>query len=329
MCTALTLQSQQGETFFGRTMDFSYDIEPMLYVLPKNFEWYNVLNSTGFYNPYSIIGIGQEKDGLFTFFDGVNEKGFAAAALYFAGFAKFDTQVTLKGKQPVSSLDVLHYILGKCESVDQLAEILEKIYIVGLPDPLTHTVAPLHWIAADKSGKCVVIEQTEQGMKLLPNPLGVMTNSPNFEWHMTNLRNYMGVSQKQMSEVYWGDVRLVPFGQAGGTMLLPGGYTSPERFVRTAFLKTHVQLPEDKNEAVVTCFNLMNSVTIPKGVVITAHNTSDYTKYIAFINTNTCQYYFRTYDNPQIVTVSLADYQAVTQAVCIGALSRPVKFEKM
>jgi choloylglycine hydrolase len=43
---------------------------------------------------------------------------------------------------------------------------------------------------------------------------------------MTNLRNYMDVSSTQTSDAYWGKVHLKPFGQAGGTMQLPGGYTS-------------------------------------------------------------------------------------------------------
>ncbi|MFZ0443201.1 MAG: linear amide C-N hydrolase [Bacillus sp. (in: firmicutes)] len=42
MCTAITLHSNQGENFFGRTMDFSYSIEPGLYVIPKNYEWYSL-----------------------------------------------------------------------------------------------------------------------------------------------------------------------------------------------------------------------------------------------------------------------------------------------
>lgn len=35
MCTAITLQSMQGENFLGRTMDFSYPIEAGLYVISK------------------------------------------------------------------------------------------------------------------------------------------------------------------------------------------------------------------------------------------------------------------------------------------------------
>ena len=45
MCTAITLHSNQGENFFGRTMDFSYPIEPGLYVIPRNYEWYSLSNN--------------------------------------------------------------------------------------------------------------------------------------------------------------------------------------------------------------------------------------------------------------------------------------------
>ena len=332
MCTAITLQSQQMENFFGRTMDFSYCIDPQLYVVPKNYVWDNVLNMHKFCNYYSFIGISQETNGILGFFDGVNERGFAAAALYFAGYAKYNMPMKHMDKEPVASLDFLHYILGRCESIEELREILQDISLVGLPDPVTQTVAPLHWIATDKSGKCVVIEQTEKGLKLFQNSIGVMTNSPDFQWHMTNLRNYMDVSPMQTSESYWGKVQLKPFGQAAGSMLLPGGYTSPERFVKTAYQKTHIQTPKNRIEAINTCFHIMEGVSIPNGVVITDRNTSDYTKYIAFMNTNTCEYFFKTYDNSQIATASLLDnhsYKYSTQPICLGKLARPVIFEKI
>ena len=330
MCTAITLQSEQMENFFGRTMDFSYDIEPQLYVVPKYYVWNNNLNMQKFYNYYSFIGIGQESDGILGFFDGVNEQGFAAAALYFAGYAEYQTDIKYIGKEPVSSLDFLHYILGKCGSVEELKEILQDICLIGLPDPVTQTIAPLHWIATDKSGECVVIEQTEKGLEIFQNPIGVMVNSPDFQWHMTNLRNYMNVSPKQTNKAHWGGIQLKPFGQAGGTVQLPGGYTSPERFIRTAYQKTHIQTPRDRIETISTCFHIMESVSISKGVVITDRDTYDYTKYIAFINTNTCEYFFKTYDNTQIAKASLwDDYKISTRPILLGKLMRPITFEKI
>lgn len=321
MCTAITLKSQQGETFFGRNMDFSYEIEPHLYIVPRDYQWDNVLNGEKIRNSYRFIGIGQELDGLLAFFDGVNEMGFAAAALYFAGYAAYDVPPEPQVRDQIASFDFLHYILGKCASVKDLAVILKNLAIAGQEDPVTGTVAPLHWIAADRSGECVVIELTERGKEVFYNPIGVMTNSPDFQWHMTNLRNYMEAAPWQKDEAWWGNLRLTPFGQAGGTQPLPGGYTSPERFVRTAYLKSHIPAPQSSSEAVVSCFHVMESVTVPKGAVITSRNTYDYTKYTAFINTNTCEYFFKTYDNIQVGTVGLFEECHQTQVLLdIGSL---------
>lgn len=306
MCTAITLQSMQGENFFGRTMDFSHNIEPGIYVIPKNYQWHSLITGKKYIDKYSFIAMGQETDDMLGFFDGVNEGGFAAAALYFAGYAYYD--LPTKDREQIASLDFLHYILGSCSSLEDLNTLLENISIVGVEDPVTRTTAPLHWIATDKSGKSVVIEQTIKGLEIIDNPLGVMANSPDFNWHMTNLRNYMDVSINQQKEVYWGSVSLTPFGQGAGSMHLPGGFTSPERFVRAAFLKTHVTVPKNQHEALMTCFHITNSVFIPKGIVLTDKGTYDYTKYIAFINTNTGEYYFKTYEDDQIMRASLCDY---------------------
>lgn len=313
MCTAITLQSGQGETFFGRNMDFSYDIDPHIYIVPSGYEWNNVSNMRKIRNRYRFIGIGQELEGLLGFFDGVNEMGFAAAALYFAGYARYNTGPGNGQEESIASFEFLHYLLGNCANTEELKRLLNQVKITGLEDPVTRTVAPLHWIAADRGGNCVVIEQTDRGLEVFDNPIGVLANSPDFKWHMTNLRNYMEASPVQTEEAFWGDYRLTPFGQAGGTQILPGGYTSPARFVRTSYLKSFLPVPESRNEAVVSCFHIMESVTVPKGAVITSRNEYDYTRYTAFINTATCEYFFKTYDNIQVGTAGLYEEESPYQ----------------
>lgn len=306
MCTAITLLTPQNENYFGRTMDFSYPIEPGIFVMPRHYRWQSLVSDITYTNTYSFIGIGQKVDDMLGLFDGVNEKGFAAAVLYFEGYAYYDFPV--KNKEPLAAIDMLHYMLGRCASVEDVKKMVTQIQIVGVADPVTQRAAPLHWIATDRSGETVVIEQTVAGLEVIPNPLGVMANSPDLRWHMTNLRNYMDLSVTQVKEVYWGDVLLKPFSQGAGTMHLPGGFTSPDRFVRTAFLKTHIATPHNQHEAVLACFHIMNSVSIPKGIVITERGVDDFTKYVAFINTNTCEYFFKTYMNDQIRTVKLTNY---------------------
>ena len=79
----MTLQTLSDDIIFGRTMDFSHDIIPQLYIVPNSYVWFNSLNNSQMRDSYRFIGLGQELDGMFGLFDGVNEKGFAAAALYF------------------------------------------------------------------------------------------------------------------------------------------------------------------------------------------------------------------------------------------------------
>lgn len=75
-------------------MDFSYELDPQLYVVPQGYEWNNYLQTHTIQTKYSFMGIGQDISPV-TFADGVNEMGLAAAVLYFPGFAQYD-EIDLK-----------------------------------------------------------------------------------------------------------------------------------------------------------------------------------------------------------------------------------------
>ena len=328
MCTAITVQSPRQETYFGRTMDFSFPLEPELYIIPKNYEWNNLPGTHRIRNRYSCIGIGQDISPVILA-DGVNEMGFAAAMLYFPGYAEYDSadSGTNSSQTPVAALELVNFLLGLCPSVSQAVPLLQGIRIVGIEDPITHTQAPLHWILADSSGACMTVEKTEDGLHLMDNPLGLLSNSPDFQWHMTNLRNYMNVRPRQSPEAVWSSVRLTPFGQGTGTLGLPGDYTPPSRFVRTAYLKSHTVIPEAAEDAVTACFHILDSVTIPKGAVITPLGTADYTQYTAFSNLSTLEYFYKTYDNSGITTARLQpghDYGPVITS--FGPVNRQAVF---
>lgn len=329
MCTAITLQSAEDENFFGRTLDFSYPLEPGIYIVPKNYEWYMAATMTKCIDRYSFICVGQKVDEMIGVYDGVNEQGFAAAALYFKDYGYYN--LPIQNKNPIGSADFLHYILGSCSCVDDLKELLKNVVIVSQSDDANRPSDPLHWIATDRSGKSVVIEQTRMGLKIFKNPIGVLTNSPDFYWQITNLRNYMDVSVDQPKKAYWGNLPLTSFGHGGGSTPLPGGFTSPERFVRASFLKTHVQVSQSQSEAIMTFFHIMKSLFIPKGIVRTERGAYEYSKYVALMNTNTCEYYFKTQENDQIIRASLWDYYTdSTQLIFLGSLVRlPVLFESL
>lgn len=305
MCTAITLNDIVGNYYFGRTMDFSYELEPSFYVCPRNYiiENKNSFSNTKIKNKYCFMGIGQNLSSI-VFSEGVNEKGVAVAALYFPQYATYDfsNQYT---QYYIDSLEMVNLLLGNCESVETVYPLLQNVSIIGIPDSITNSIAPLHWIVSDKAGNCMVIESRKDGIHFLSNSIGVLSNSPNFEWHMTNLRNYLNLSPLQYEEINWDSVLLSPFGQGSGGFGLPGDYTPPSRFIRSAFLKTHCLIPKTESESVITFFHIMESVSIPKGIVITKRGTNDYTQYTSFVNLQTCEYFFKTYSHNEILSIRL------------------------
>ena len=165
MCTAMVTQTSQGDIYFGRTMDFSYPLEPELYFVPKGYQWNNIMNTHQVRNRYRFMGIGQDISPV-VFADGVNEMGFGAAVLYFPGYAQYDVPDPEDSSRPaITALELTGFLLGLSASVEEAASILRTIRIVGAEDSITGTIAPLHWLVADRTGKSMVIEKTADGLQ--------------------------------------------------------------------------------------------------------------------------------------------------------------------
>lgn len=302
-------------------MDFSFELDPEIYIVPRNYEWSTLLTDQKLNNKYQFIGTGQNI-GQITFSEGVNEKGLAAAALYFKGFAHFKTEMDKNSNNiTISTTELVGFLLGSCQDIEDVIDIVNNIEIIGVKDAITDSISPLHWFISDRLGRCITIEITTKGLEIFDNKIKVLTNSPNFEWHMTNLRNYINLSKEQIEEVDWNNISLKPFGQAAGTFGLPGDFTSPARFVRTAFIQNCVLTTPNILNPVKMCFNIMKSVTIPKGLVITERGTYDYTQYTVFMNIMTGDYYFTTHDNNIILMANIGDSYS-KNIVSLGKLKR-------
>lgn len=160
MCTAMVFTGKKGEAFFGRTMDFSYPLHPQLFAVSAGHQWKSSLGQK-MSSKIGFLAIGQEFENLKIFVDGVNEKGVAGAALYFAGYADFEKTASKDGKKTIQgSLEVLPDILGNCSCLEEVEDRARKLTIVGASDSVTGTVAPLHWIFTDRTGRSLVMEKT-------------------------------------------------------------------------------------------------------------------------------------------------------------------------
>ena len=93
---------------------------------------------------------------------------------------------------------------------------------------------PVHVVVYDKTGASIVIEPLDGKLKVYDNPLGVITNSPTFDWHMINVRNYVALNPRNVPPVTINGTTFRNMGQGSGMLGLPGDFTPPSRFVRAS-----------------------------------------------------------------------------------------------
>ncbi len=143
-----------------------------------------------------------------------------------------------------------------------------------------------------------------------------MTNSPNFEWHMTNLRNYVNLSATNVPPLALGGVTLAQFGQGSGLRGLPGDFTPPSRFVRAvAFSQSAVQ-SDTAAQAVLQAFHILNNFDIPYGAVRDVEGGqmhAEYTTWTSDSDLKNLRWYFRTYGDQSIHSVDLPKALAAAQ----------------
>jgi len=146
---------------------------------------------------------------------------------------------------------------------------------------------------------------------IIMNPIGVLTNSPPFDWHIINLRNYINLTATSVPPVELSNITLTSTGDGSGMVGLPGDFTPPSRFVRMAVLSQTVLPVETAEEGVLLAINIIGNINIAKGMARTKEANGvhyDHTEYVTVSDLTNKEIYFRTYDNPNYRRVKLADY---------------------
>jgi choloylglycine hydrolase len=135
-----------------------------------------------------------------------------------------------------------------------------------------------------------------------------MSNSPTFDWHMTNLSNYVNLTVSNVPKIDVAGKALKGFGQGSGMLGIPGDFTPPSRFVRAvAFSKSALPVPTAR-DGVLQAFHILNQFDIPKGAARGMEHgkeVADYTLWTSAADLKNLRYYFRTFDNSRIRMVDL------------------------
>ena len=195
-------------------------------------------------------------------------------------------------------------------TVDEVRAAIEKIRVVPVVEPALGFAAPVHFIVTEPSGKAIVIEYTKGDVKVLDAPLGVITNAPTYDWHETNLRNYINLSPVAIPEKKIEDLNFKPLGGGSGMIGLPGDFTPPSRFIRAVAFSQTARPTSTGDETIYEIFRILDNFNVPLGA--SEGTGEDRTKgmrsstiWTSASDTNDKVFYYHTQHNRRVRKVDL------------------------
>jgi choloylglycine hydrolase len=318
MCTGVRLIAQNGAVIYGRTLEFGKSTESNINIIPRNYSFTGTgpsgkQDGLQWKSRYALVGANAL--GVIGAIDGVNEKGLAGGLFYFPGYAEFQEVSLDETKNSIASWEILTWILTSFATVAQVRAALPTIKVNKAVLSQWGTQVPVHVIVHDAAGNSLVIEYIKGELVMYDNPLGVITNSPSFDWHITNLKNYVHISAFNAEKNNLGPLELTPFGQGSGMLGLPGDFTPPARFVRAAFLSQLTLTPKTEDDARKLLFHILDFFDIPLGIVREKGERElvcECTQWTTGADLTHKKYYWHTYNNRnlQIVDLMRADLDA-------------------
>lgn len=297
MCTAVSFLNQ--DFYFGRTLDLEGTYGEKIVITPRNF-FLSFRQCPDLCRHYAIIGMAHVRNGYPLYYDGANEAGLCMAGLNFPGFARY--QKSNADKDNVATFEFLPWVLGQCATVAEVRDLLKGLRLTGDPFSSDLPTTELHWIIADRTA-CIVVEPMESGIQIHENPVGVLTNSPPFEYQLISLQNHMHLSPDPAHNHFSRKLDLKPYSRGMGAMGLPGDLSSQSRFVRAAFTKLNTIC--EPEESVSQFFHIMEVVSQTKGCCRLPDGSCEITQYTSCCNTSKGIYYYTTYGNRRISAVDM------------------------
>jgi len=310
-CTALHLTAKDGGVVVGRTMEFGIDVQSDAVVIPAGTQLTSSLpdktKGIHYTTRYGIVGANFMNKHMVV--DGMNEKGMYVGALYLPGYASYRKLTSENAARALAPEDYVAWLLGNFSTVAEVKANYNKVVLVENPQKeIGGQSFPGHFLITDQSGASIVIEPIDKTLKLHDDPLGVLTNSPSFDWHMTNLSNYANLSATNVEPLDLSGTEIKTFGQGSGMVGLPGDYSPPSRFVRAVAFSQAAPRLATATETVFQVFHIMNAFDIPYGIIkekLEGGVHYDYTVWTSVADLKDISYSFKTYKDQSIRTIYL------------------------
>jgi len=309
-CTEFRLKSKDNSVVIGRSMEFAQKLNSNVVVQPQGQKRISKLpdGSEGkkWTSKYGVIYL--DGFGLDIAADGFNEVGLSIGELYFPGEAKFAEAPKKNKSKAISNLDLPLYILQNFATIEEVRKELPKLTVWGEQlEVLNNIVVPVHYAVYQDDGQGIVIEYSDEGLKIFES-VGIMTNSPKYDWHVTNLRNYVDLNSENVPPVVIDGISFAGSGQGSGLKGIPGDPTPPSRFVRAAAMAYLSEKGDTAGDIVNLSEHILNNVDIPIGLVRNFENGEtfhDHTQWIVIKDLTNKILYYRSYENMSLRSVDM------------------------
>lgn len=310
MCTGIRLRCADGSVVAGRTVEFAVPITmDAIHVPAGTLSTSPLASGPGASWNAEHAAIGVAAFGTDSIMDGFNDAGLTAAAFYFTGWAEYAPAADTPAARSVNPADLVHWLLTNCATVaDVRARIADVSVVDTTVDGWGPTAPPFHYLVLDADGTAIVIEPRGGALVVTDNPYGSMANAPDFQYHLTNLGQYLEVRPDGSLSAQFGDHTVRGFGAGAGGLGLPGDFTSPSRFIRATFFSANHETPADAPAGIQEVFHILNQFDIPRGAVtgeLDGTPTIEWTLATVARSPGTGDYYFRTYGDQTIRKVNL------------------------
>lgn len=337
MCTDIRLIRLKDRHVSARTLDFAYEVNSKVQVVPRGQQNSAVETGTAAKTMTWVNDLGYVGMDAFGFewaiCDGINEAGLSIGTLWLPE-TKLPTEAPAGGDAP--AIDFVHlaaWLLGTCKTVDDAKAALQSVQIWNAPvkklwpadQPMPDMLKPLvdyafteHLTLHDASGGDLVVEFLEGEAVFHDNVIGVLTNSPTYDWHTTNLRNYIGLTNVEQKPLNLMGMPVTGTGNGTGLLGMPGDVTPASRFIRATVLTEVATSAKDARDAINQAFHSLDLVSVPRFLAA----SGDYTQWYVARDHDDPTYYVRTYDSWTTDVHRLADLQ-VGEAGPIRALTLP------
>jgi choloylglycine hydrolase len=275
-CTGITLTAQNGNVVVARTVEWALSdaSHERILIVPrgKSFIGLTPEGQDGFrwegrHGFVTLTAYGQPFGP-----DGLNEHGLYVGVYYLPGFAEYSPYEPAQKERSMSIGDWMQWLLSSFSTVEEVLAHLDDVLVVPVENPaFGGAPLPFHAKIADASGNSRIIEFVDGGRLAIYEPyLGVITNAPTYDWHLTNQRNYLGLDVVPQPERALDGREWSPLGGGSGLLGMPGDFTPPSRFVRAAAFTASCRPLPSGSDAVFEAFRILDNFNIPLGAQVPA-----------------------------------------------------------